>query len=176
MTCTFPPWCLCLPDHRRSEPFGAGSGHAVGADDGAVQVEVGVSGCCGPLQRGGQAGGVLREHGDPLVQVPVGGGQRYAVVAGELSQSGTIDMPELQRRAAAITARQRDTEQKRGSLQAERADLARGNRLRQGVQHFADRVRAVIDGGHVHSAGPSPALSPARTPAPSGPAGAAWSS
>ena len=65
----------------------------------------------------------------------------------------TIDMPELQRRAAAITARQRDTEQKRGSLQAERADLARGNRLRQGVQHFADRVRAVIDGGHVHPAG-----------------------
>ena len=63
----------------------------------------------------------------------------------DLYQAGLIDMPELQRRAAAITARQRDTEQKRGSLEAERADLARGNRLRQGVQHFADRVRAVID-------------------------------
>ena len=63
----------------------------------------------------------------------------------DLYQAGLIDMPELQRRAAAITARQRDTEQKRGSLEAERAGLARGNRLRQGVQHFADRVRAVID-------------------------------
>ena len=63
----------------------------------------------------------------------------------DLYQAGLIDMPELQRRAAAITARQRDTEQKRGSLEAERADLARGNRLRQGVQHFAGRVRAVID-------------------------------
>ena len=54
-------------------------------------------------------------------------------------------MPELQRRAAAITARQRDTGQKRASLAAERADLARGNRLRHGVEHFAARVRAVID-------------------------------
>jgi site-specific DNA recombinase len=63
----------------------------------------------------------------------------------DLYQAGLIDMPELQRRAAAITARQRDTEQKRASLAAERADLARGNRLRYGVEHFADRVAAVID-------------------------------
>ena len=63
----------------------------------------------------------------------------------DLYQAGLIDMPELQRRAAAITARQRELEHKRASLAAERADLARGNRLRHGVEHFAARVAAVID-------------------------------
>ena len=63
----------------------------------------------------------------------------------DLYQAGLIDMPELQRRAAAITARQRELEHKRTSLAAERADLARGNRLRHGVEHFAARVAAVID-------------------------------
>jgi site-specific DNA recombinase len=63
----------------------------------------------------------------------------------DLYQAGLIDMPALQRRAAAITTRQRDTEHKRASLSAQRADLARGNRLRHGIEHFAGRVRAVID-------------------------------
>jgi site-specific DNA recombinase len=63
----------------------------------------------------------------------------------DLYQAGLIDMPSLQRRAAAITARQRDTEKNRASLATQRADLARGNRLRHGVEHFAGRVRAVID-------------------------------
>ena len=63
----------------------------------------------------------------------------------DLYQAGLIDMPELQRRATSIAARQRELEQKRASLAAERADLARGNRLRHGVEHFAARVRAVID-------------------------------
>ena len=54
-------------------------------------------------------------------------------------------MPELQRRAAAITARQRELGHKHTSLAAERADLARGNRLRHGVEGFAARVAAVID-------------------------------
>ena len=63
----------------------------------------------------------------------------------DLYQAGLIDMPELQRRAAAITARQRELEHKRASLAAERADLARGNRLRHGVEDFAARVTAVID-------------------------------
>ena len=62
-----------------------------------------------------------------------------------LYQAGLIDMPELQRRAAAITARQRELDHKRASLAAERADLARGNRLRHGVQDFATRVHTVID-------------------------------
>jgi site-specific DNA recombinase len=63
----------------------------------------------------------------------------------DLYQAGLVNMPELQRRAAAITARQRELGGKRASLAAERADLARGNRLRHGVEHFAARVRAVID-------------------------------
>jgi site-specific DNA recombinase len=63
----------------------------------------------------------------------------------DLYQAGLIDMPELQRRAAAITARQRELDHKRASLAAERADLARGNRLRQGIEGFAARVAAVID-------------------------------
>jgi len=37
----------------------------------------------------------------------------------------------------AITARQRELEHKRTSLAAERADLARGNQLRHGVEGFA---------------------------------------
>jgi site-specific DNA recombinase len=53
----------------------------------------------------------------------------------DLYQAGLINMPELQRRAATIAARQRELEHKRASLAAERADLARGNRLRHGVQH-----------------------------------------
>jgi site-specific DNA recombinase len=63
----------------------------------------------------------------------------------DLYQAGLIDMPELQRRTAGITARQRELEHKRTSLAAQRADLARGNRLRHGVEHFAARVAAVID-------------------------------
>ena len=54
-------------------------------------------------------------------------------------------MPELHRRATAIAARQRELDHKRASLAAERADLARGNRLRRGVEHLAARVAAVID-------------------------------
>jgi hypothetical protein len=63
----------------------------------------------------------------------------------DLYQAGLIDMPELHRRATAITTRQRELEQKRATLAAQRADLARGNRLRHGVEHFAGRVRAVTD-------------------------------
>ena len=63
----------------------------------------------------------------------------------DLYQAGLIDMPELQRRAAAITTRQRELDHKRTSLAAERADLARGNRLRHGVESFTTRVLAIID-------------------------------
>jgi site-specific DNA recombinase len=63
----------------------------------------------------------------------------------DLYQAGLIDMPGLQRRAAAITARQRELEHKRTSLAGQRAELARGNRLRHGVEHFAARVASVID-------------------------------
>ena len=62
----------------------------------------------------------------------------------DLYQARIIDMPELQRRATAITGRQRELEHKRTGLAAERAGLARGNRLRQGVHDFAARIRAII--------------------------------
>lgn len=54
---------------------GDGCGDAVGADDGAVEGEVGVSGGNGTFQRGGQVRGVIGEHSQPLVEVAVGGGQ-----------------------------------------------------------------------------------------------------
>ena len=63
----------------------------------------------------------------------------------DLYQAGLIDMTELQRRAATITARQREITHKRTSLAAQRAEPAKGNQLRRGVEHFAARVRAVID-------------------------------
>ena len=63
----------------------------------------------------------------------------------DLYQAGLIDMPELHRRATAITARQRELQHKQTSLAAQRADLARGNRLRRGVEHFAARIAAVTD-------------------------------
>ena len=63
----------------------------------------------------------------------------------DLYQAGLIDMPGLHRRATAITARQHELEDKHTSLAGQRAELARGNRLRHGVEHFAARVAAVID-------------------------------
>lgn len=68
-------------------------GHAVGADDGAVQVEVGVPGRRSPLQRGGQVGGVVGQDGQSLVRIAVGGRHRNAVVPGELDQPGAVDEP-----------------------------------------------------------------------------------
>ena len=61
----------------------------------------------------------------------------------DIYQAGLIEMPELQRRAAAITARQRELEHNHANLASQRADLARGNRLRRGVEGFAARVTAV---------------------------------
>ena len=63
----------------------------------------------------------------------------------DLYQAALIDMPELQRRAAAITGRQHELKHKRASLAGQRADLSRGNRLRRSVEGFAARVAAIID-------------------------------
>jgi len=60
----------------------AGGGHAVGADDRAVQVEVGVPGHRRTLRRGGLVGCVVSGHGQPLVRVAVRGRGLYAVVPG----------------------------------------------------------------------------------------------
>jgi hypothetical protein len=63
----------------------------------------------------------------------------------DLYQGGFIEMPEMQRRAAEITARRNDLQHKRTSLADERATLARDNQLRSRVHDFAARVHAVID-------------------------------
>ena len=63
----------------------------------------------------------------------------------DLYQAGLIELPELQRRAADVAARQRELRTKRASLAAERATLARGNQIRRRVHAFADRIRGVID-------------------------------
>lgn len=72
---------------------GAGGGHAVGADHGAVEVEVGVPGSRRPLRRGGQIGCLVGQNGQPFVQVAVGRRHRDPVVPGELNQPGAVDEP-----------------------------------------------------------------------------------
>jgi hypothetical protein len=84
---------LVLPGPPQVGAVGAGGGDAVGTDDGALQVEMGVAGGRRPFQRGGQVRGVVGEHGQPLVQVGVCGGYRNPVVPGELGQPGPVDEP-----------------------------------------------------------------------------------
>jgi hypothetical protein len=47
----------------------------------------------GPFQRLVQIRCLLGEHGDHLVQVPVGGGPRDAMIAGERVRGGAIAKP-----------------------------------------------------------------------------------
>ncbi|MGH3502450.1 MAG: recombinase family protein, partial [Nocardioidaceae bacterium] len=60
-------------------------------------------------------------------------------------QAGIIELADLQRRTGEVTTRQQQLQAKHDRLAAERADLARDNKLRHRVAAFADRVRAVID-------------------------------
>jgi hypothetical protein len=86
MTWTLPPWCLCFPpEPPEVGAVGAGGSDAVGTEDGAVQVEMGMAGGHRPFHRSGQIRGVVGEYGQPLVQVAVRGGYRNPV-AGELGQ------------------------------------------------------------------------------------------
>lgn len=86
-----PAVVLVLAGPPQVRAVGVDGGHPVGADDRAVQVEVGVPGRRSPLQCGGQVGRVVGEHRQPLVRVAVGGRQRDAVVPGELGQAGVVD-------------------------------------------------------------------------------------
>jgi hypothetical protein len=52
----------------------AGGGDAVGADDGAVEVQMRQPGYLRALQRGGEVRCPGRQNGQPLVEVAVGGG------------------------------------------------------------------------------------------------------
>jgi len=88
-----PSVVLVFPRPPQVRSVGAGGSHAVGADHGAVQVEVGVPRHRRTLQRGGQIGRVVSQHGKSLVQVAVGGGGRDAVVPGELGDPGAVDEP-----------------------------------------------------------------------------------
>ncbi|ODA69894.1 hypothetical protein APS67_005905 [Streptomyces sp. AVP053U2] len=88
-----PAMMLVLPGPPEICPVGTGGGDAVGADDSAVQVEVGVPGGRRPLQCGGQVRGVVGEHGQPLVEIAVGGRHRDPAVPGELGQPGSVDEP-----------------------------------------------------------------------------------
>ena len=64
-------------------------------------------------------------------------------------QAGLIELPELQRRAAAVAARHRDLQTTRASLAEQRAALAHGNRLRRRMNAFAEPIPAVT--GHPHA-------------------------
>lgn len=72
---------------------GAGGGHTVGADDGAVEVQVRQPGRLRALQSGREVRCSGRQDGQPLVEVAVGGGGRHPVVAGELGEAGAVDEP-----------------------------------------------------------------------------------
>jgi hypothetical protein len=71
----------------------AGGGGAIGTDDGAVEVEACEAGRGRALPCGGQVRGVVGEHGQPFVEVAVGRRDGDPVVAGELSQPGTVQEP-----------------------------------------------------------------------------------
>jgi site-specific DNA recombinase len=63
----------------------------------------------------------------------------------DLYQAGLIELPDLQRRAADVTARHRELQAKRTSLAEQRTALARGNQVHRRVHDFAERIRGVID-------------------------------
>ena len=60
-------------------------------------------------------------------------------------QAALIDLDELTRRTTALTARRDQLAAEHAELTDRRADLARANRLRQGIAGFAERVLASLD-------------------------------
>ena len=95
---------------------GAEGGDAVGADDRAVQVEMGETSSFRVLQHVLEVRRLGCEHLQSLVEAAVGGGEADAVVAGELGHAGAVDepaqdqhrLPEAGQRAAALTGTQLD--------------------------------------------------------------------
>ena len=63
----------------------------------------------------------------------------------DVYQAGLIDLPELQRRASDMAARQRDLHTTRVNLTDQRSALACGNRLRRRITDLAARVRQAIN-------------------------------
>jgi site-specific DNA recombinase len=60
-------------------------------------------------------------------------------------QAALLDLDELTRRTAALTARRDQLAAEHADLTDRRADLARENRLRRGIAAFAERVLASLD-------------------------------
>ncbi|MGZ6638343.1 MAG: recombinase family protein [Solirubrobacteraceae bacterium] len=60
-------------------------------------------------------------------------------------QAALLDLDELTRRTATLTARRDQLAAEHADLTARRADLARENRLRRGIAGFAERVLASLD-------------------------------
>ena len=78
----------------------------VGGDDFAVQDHMGQAVVVGPFQRLTQIGGQVRQDGDELLQVAVGGGPRDAMVTGERVGAGAVaEPPQPQYRLAKATQR-----------------------------------------------------------------------
>lgn len=65
-------------------------GDPVGGDEGAVEVDMGVAGGLGCLQRGMQVRRLAGEDVDAFVQVAAGGGVTDVVVAAQLGQAGDL--------------------------------------------------------------------------------------
>jgi hypothetical protein len=101
MTCTLPPWAVCLPGppqvHLSLGPVAAGSrtrnADPVGADQGAVHGDVRMTGGAGGQQCPTQPRRCRGEHVDALVQVPVGRRGADPVVDGQLGQPGAVEEP-----------------------------------------------------------------------------------
>ncbi len=64
----------------------------------------------------------------------------------DLYQAGLLELTEVQRRAAEVDARRRQLADQQVGLAAERGKLAEGNRLRQRLAGFAERVTQALDG------------------------------
>jgi site-specific DNA recombinase len=64
----------------------------------------------------------------------------------DLYQAGLLELADLKRRAAEVDARRQQLADQRARLAAERAKLAEGNRLRQRLAGFAQRVTQAFDG------------------------------
>jgi site-specific DNA recombinase len=71
-------------------------------------------------------------------------GERRRLV--DLYQAGLLELTQVQRRAAEVDARRQQLTDQQGRLAAERAKLAEGNRLRQRLAGFAERVIQALDG------------------------------
>jgi site-specific DNA recombinase len=64
----------------------------------------------------------------------------------DLYQAGLLELTEVQRRAAEVDARRQQHADQQVRLTAERGKLAEGNRLRQRLAGFAERVTQAFDG------------------------------